>query len=88
MGPSAKQRNRGQGLPLLRCLQVECFDTPQPSLAISTPQGSPCCVESIHGQGSRMLLLAASTQLYCSRLMGWQERLRTLQVSGPGGQQQ
>ncbi len=64
------------------CAQVDCFDTPLASSSLTTSSSAaPCCPESICGQGSRVLLLGASGALYCSRLMGWQERLRTLQVT-------
>eukprot|EP00955_Chlamydomonas_euryale_P015390 164869-Chlamydomonas_euryale.AAC.2 len=81
-------------------LQVECFDTVQPSPLILAPgvphfhtpaRGSSseampsplaACPEAVAGHGSRVVLLGESGTLYCSRLMSWQERLRTLQELG------
>ncbi|KAJ9533722.1 hypothetical protein QJQ45_026817, partial [Haematococcus lacustris] len=68
--------------------QVECFDTPLPSphLILGVGEGpagvrvTPACPHAICGQGSRVLVLGASGNVYCCRLMAWQERLRTLQV--------
>jgi hypothetical protein len=40
-----------------------------------------CCPNAVAGHSSRLLLLGGSGAAYCCRLMGWQERLRTLQAS-------
>jgi hypothetical protein len=48
-------------------------------------QPLPICPESVVGNGSRVLLLGSGGTLYCSRLMSWQERLRTLQQLGKWG---
>ncbi|GAX83579.1 hypothetical protein CEUSTIGMA_g11004.t1 [Chlamydomonas eustigma] len=78
--------------------QLECFDQPISSPHISPPRQQhsagtgarllpplPICPESVVGNGSRVFLLGSGGTLYCSRLMTWQERLRTLQQLGKWG---
>ena len=78
--------------------QLECFDLPTPSQNIIPPrpmaspgtgrghtQVFPACPESIVGHGTRITLLGSGGTLYCSRLMAWHERLRTLQQLGKFG---
>jgi hypothetical protein len=40
--------------------------------------GAAAVPDTLCGSGARMVLLGSSSTLYCSRLLTWQERLRTL----------
>ncbi|GFR42941.1 hypothetical protein Agub_g3817, partial [Astrephomene gubernaculifera] len=59
---------------------VDCIDTPLISglMPPAPPGGAPAVPDTLYGSGPRIVLLGSSSTLYCSRLLTWQERLRTL----------
>lgn len=60
--------------------QVDCIDTPYVSglFPPAPPGGAPAVPDTLSGSGARVVLLGGSSTLYGSRLLTWQERLRTL----------